>query len=102
MIQARDYTADFSERKTARKELKLKPSVAEKIKFAASLTGMDVSTFISSAAYEKAQQIEQAQFATVLQDMEFDAFAAAVERTEKRNNTLAGIIDKSREMLVDA
>lgn len=101
MIQVQDFTAHVSERKTARKELKLKPTVDAQIKRAASMVGMDVSTFISSAAYKKAQDVEQSQFVTVLDEARFDAFAAAVDAKGKRNGALSEVLQKSREMLVD-
>ena len=101
MIQAQDYTAHVSERKTARKELKLQPSVDAQIKRAASMVGMNPSTFIVSAAYEKAQIVEQSQHSTVLDQAHFDKFAAAVNVKGKRNEALAALMKKSREMLVD-
>jgi uncharacterized protein (DUF1778 family) len=101
MIQVQDYTAHVSERKTTRKELKLKPSVDEKIKWAAQMVGMDASTFIASAAYEKAQDVEKSQFVTVLKQTQFDAFAKAVDTKGKRNEALSEVIKKSREMFVD-
>ena len=65
------------------------------------MVGMDVSTFIASAAYQKAQDVENSQFVTLLDVGQFDAFAAAVDSKGKRNNALSKVMRKSREMLVN-
>jgi uncharacterized protein (DUF1778 family) len=101
MIQFHDYTACVSERKSARKELCLKPSVAAVIKKAAVSLGMDESTFIASAAYKKAQDIEQSQFASLISDAQFAAFAAAVDAPGQRNEALADVMKRGRTLFVD-
>lgn len=101
MIQFNDTTASSTETKSARKELRMKPGVAAKIKDVALMVGMDESTFITSAAYQKAQEIEQSQFSSVLPQDQFDAFSAAVATKGERNEALAGLMKQSRDTFVD-
>jgi uncharacterized protein (DUF1778 family) len=102
MIQLREYIVPHAEAKTARKELKLQPSVLRAIQAAARYVGMDASTFIATAAYTQAKEIELSQFTTALSHDQFVAFAAAVDREGKANDVLAGSIAKSRTLFVDA
>jgi uncharacterized protein (DUF1778 family) len=102
MIQMQDFTAPLVEAKTKRKEICLKPSVAVAIKLAARAVGMDESTFISSAAYRKAQEVEASQYVTTLPNESFAAFAAAVDLPGKENEALAKIIAGSRIFFADA
>ena len=102
MIQLQEYIVPHAEAKTARKELKLQPSVLCVIQAAARYVGMDASTFIATAAYTRAKEIELAQFTTALSQDHFVAFAAAVDREGKANDVLAGSIAKSRTLFVDA
>ena len=103
MIQFEDTTASATEKKSARKELRMKPGVAAKIKDVALMVGMDESTFITSAAYQKAQEIEQSQFISILPQDQFDAFSAAVTVTSKGecNEALAGLMKQSGDTFVD-
>jgi uncharacterized protein (DUF1778 family) len=101
MIRIQDYTTHVSEKKSKRKELCLKPTVAAKIRQAALAVGMDESTFIASAAYRKAQEVEQSQYMSLLDDAQFDAFAAAVDTPGKRIEALAKVMEKSHAVFVD-
>ena len=94
-MQYEDTTAVVRETKSARKELRMKPAVASKIKDVAAMVGMDESTFITSAAYQKAQ------FVTVLDAAQFEAFAAAVAGDGERNDALSDVIRHSHDLLVD-
>lgn len=83
-VGASDDPVSRLHRVCLREEEQAKRAVSEaersrKIKVAAEVVGMDESTFIASAAYEKAREIEAAQFVTVLSDAQFDAFAAAID-----------------------
>lgn len=102
MIQYCDYTALVVEKKTKRKEVCFKPTVHERIRAAADSVGMDESTFIASAAFQKAQEIEASQFVTTLSDDLFDAFAAAVDGPGKRNEALAAVLLRSRTAFVES
>ena len=89
MLHYTDVTAGVAEKKTVRKEQRVKPSVSAAIARAASAVGMDESAFIVSAAYEKAVAIEASQFSTSLAPEYFDAFAKAVNAQGKRVEGLA-------------
>lgn len=102
MIQMHDCTAALPERKTQRKELRLKPTVERTIRRVAASLGMDESTFISSAAYRVAQEVEASQFLTVLPEEQFKAFAAAVDAPAKENEALTELLLQSQSVLVDA
>jgi uncharacterized protein (DUF1778 family) len=102
MIQMHDCTAALPERKTQRKELRLKPTVEKTIRRVAATLGMDESTFISSAAYRVAQEVEASQFLTVLPEEQFKAFAAAVDAPAKENEALTELLLQSQSVLVDA
>ncbi|NOX41883.1 MAG: DUF1778 domain-containing protein [Alphaproteobacteria bacterium] len=101
MIQVQDYTASVRETKTHRKELKMKPSVAEAIKNASLAVGMDMSTFISSAAYKAAREVEFSQHQTVLSADAFDAFAAANDAQGTRNPTLGTLLQRRNDLFQD-
>ena len=102
MIQIQEYVAPRVEAKSARKELKFQPSVLEVIKNAARCVGMDLSAFITTAAFERAKEVELAQYTTTLPDEQFEAFATAVDQNGKRNDALASSIAKSRTLFTDA
>lgn len=101
MIPMQRYTSPRPEAKTARKELKLQPSVLELIKTAARNVGMDPSTFIATAAFERAQEIERSRQMTLLPDAQFKAFADAVEREGRNNAALSESIARGRALFGD-
>lgn len=102
MVQAIDYTRAVTETKTCRKELKLKPSVADAIRQAAASVGMDMSTFMASYAYKAAQEIQNSQHQSVLSQEAFDAFAAAVDQPGRHNPALHRLFRQRDDMLKDA
>jgi len=101
MIQMQAYPAAPAEAKSARKEMKFQPSVLDIIKNAARSVGMDPTTFITTAALDKAKEIELAQYTTSLSNEQFRAFAAAVDHEGKQNDALASSIAKSRALFKD-
>lgn len=60
-----------------------------------------MSTFITTAAYTRADEIDVVQFTTSLPQDQFAEFMAAVDRKGKANDVLAGNITKSRELFPD-
>lgn len=96
-----EHAPPQTEAKTARKELKFHPSVLEVIKSAARSVGMDPSTFITTAAFDRAKEVERAHHMTLLPDDRFDAFAAAVDGAGQKNTALAKTIEKSRTLFAD-
>lgn len=99
MIHFQDYTSDIRESKSRRKELRFKPSIIDAIERASQAVGMDSGTFIMSAAYRAAQEVESAQHKTILPTHAFDAFAEAVNRPAKDNPALSALLDKSRALI---
>lgn len=93
MIATSDFTQAIDETKSYRKELKMKPTVAATIKAASDAVGMDMSTFMASAAYRAALEIHRIQHVTVLSESAFDAFSAAVDRPGKRNAALGSLFE---------
>lgn len=101
MMQAQDTTSAVNEPKSQRKDLRFKPSVIDTIERASQSVGMDSSTFITSAAYRAAQEIEAAQHKTVVPTDVFDAFAMAVDSPAKANPALAALFEKRKALLED-
>ncbi len=102
MLHYTDSTAKTQERKSVRKEQRVKPSISDAIARAAMSVGMDESVFIVSAAYEKAIAIEKAQFSTSLDSEYFQQFSKAVNSQGKRIKGLVEAEQKSRDILRDA
>lgn len=101
MLHYADLTANVAEKKSVRKEQRVKPSVSAAIARAAAAVGMDESVFIVSAAYEKAVAIEASQFSTTLNPEFFDAFAKAVNTPGKRVEGLAKAAADTQGILRD-
>lgn len=101
MISVSDPTSALNEPKSQRKDLRLKPSVMDAIERASTAVGMDSSTFITSAAYRAAQEVEAAQHKTVVPSAAFDAFAAAVDQPAHANPALSALFEKRSALLSD-
>ena len=99
MIPAVDRSAAIRETKVARKELKMKPSVAAAIQRAADATGVDASTFIVSNAYRAALEVERRESQTLLGESDYDAFAAAVDAPGAASPALAELFAHRRAVL---
>ena len=101
MIQVQDTTSALREPKSQRKDLRLKPSVLDAIERASLVVGMDASTFITSVAYQAAQDIEAAQHKTVLSSGAFDAFAEAIDQPARANAALSDLFAKRSELIAN-
>lgn len=66
MLKFRDWAADIGEPKTARMEQHTKPHVKAQIQQAAALLGVDETTFVTSAALERARETIENHERTVL------------------------------------
>lgn len=55
MLRFKDSAASVSGPKTARMEQRTKPEIKERIRMAAALLGVDETTFVTSAALDRAQ-----------------------------------------------
>ena len=102
MHHYRDATAGVVEKKSVRKEQRVKPSISAAISRAAASIGMDESAFIVSAAYEKAVEIEKSQFSTSLDPEYFQRFAKAINAPGKRIEGLVEAAKKTHGILRDA
>lgn len=102
MLNYTDATADVAEKKSVRKEQRVKPSISAAISQAAASVGMDESAFIVSAAYEKAIEIKKSQFSTSLDPEYFQRFAKAINAPGKRIEGLVEAEKKTRRILRNA
>lgn len=101
MYQLDDRTAPISEAKTARKELRLKPSVQARIAAAAASVGVSETDFVTAAAYDRALEVERLQFHTTLPQAQFDALAAALKGEGRRSEGLAELARATKGILAD-
>ncbi|OOY10899.1 hypothetical protein BMG00_17235 [Thioclava marina] len=89
MVAFENSTRNFDEPKSARLEARTQPSVKEAISRAAALNGVELSSFVVSAAYRAAQETIEAHRLTVL-DSAADraAFFDALEHPPMPNKRL--------------
>ncbi|MFQ6018990.1 MAG: DUF1778 domain-containing protein [Kiloniellaceae bacterium] len=79
MLPIKDGTEALGEPKSARMEQRTKPHVKATIEQAAALMGVDATSFVTNAAYERAQETISAHERTVLSAEDRDVFLAALE-----------------------
>lgn len=79
MLDHKDTTAEVNEPKTARMEQRTKPRVKAEIQLAAALLGVDETTFVTSAAYDRARAAIADHQRTVLYDRDRKALLAALD-----------------------
>ncbi len=79
MLNFNDITAMVDEPRTARMEQRTKPSVKAQIQQAATLLGMDDTTFMTSVALERARATIADHERTVLSAEECEAILAALD-----------------------
>lgn len=79
MLDHNDTTAGVNEPKTARMEQRTKPRVKAEIQLAAALLGVDETTFVTSAAYDRARAAIADHQRTVLYDRDRKALLAALD-----------------------
>lgn len=75
-----DATDALEEPKSARMEQRTKPHVKTTIEQAAALMGVDATSFVTNAAYERARDVILAHERTVLSADDRDVFLAALEK----------------------
>ena len=73
-----DATRAVDEPRSARMEQRTKPHVKEEIRRAAALLGVDETTFVTSAAYERARSTIEDHESTVLTSEDRRVFLAAL------------------------
>ena len=79
MLNFDDATADIEEPKTARMEQRTRPRVKAQIQLAAALLGVDETTFVTSAALERARIAITDHECTVLSAKDRDAILSALD-----------------------
>ena len=79
MLDHNDTTAGVNEPKTARMEQRTKPRVKAQIQLAAALLGVDETTFVTSAAYDRARAAIADHQRTILYDRDRKALLAALD-----------------------
>ncbi len=88
MLNFRDLAGAIDEPKTARMEQRTKPHVKEQIRQAAALLGVDETTFVTSAALERARLTIADHGRTVLSADDRDAILAALDATPEPTDAL--------------
>lgn len=79
MLNYRDTTAAIDEPRSARMEQRTKPHVKAQIQLAASLLGVDETTFVTAAAYDRAREAIKDQQRTVLYDRDRELLLATLD-----------------------
>ncbi len=79
MRSFKDAKEALEEPKSARMEQRTKPHVKATIEQAAALMGVDATSFVTNAAYERAQETISTHERTVLSAEDRDVFLAALE-----------------------
>ena len=96
-----DHTPSPSERRSARKELRMRPSDEAKIRRAASAMGLSDTDFIVEAAMAKAAEVERRALSTTLPLDQFRAFQAAIATGGANLEGLRAAASKTRGVLND-
>lgn len=93
MLRWDDATASIDEPKTARMEQRTKPSVKADIQLAATLLGVDETTFVTTAAHDRARAAIADHERTILRgrdrELLLDALANPAEPTEALRAAMA-------------
>ena len=88
MLRFQDSTAAINELKTARMEQRTKPSVKAQIQQAAALLGIDETTFVTSAALERARLTIADQERTTLSAEDREMILTALETPAEPTDAL--------------
>lgn len=103
MLVFEDATASVDEPKSARLEARTQPSVKDTINRAATLNGVDVSSFVVSAAYNAAQLTIEAHKVTVLEsEADREAFFAALDNPPKPTKRLREAFAQRKKLIANA
>jgi len=103
MVAFADTTATVDEPKSARLEARTQPSVKDTIHRAAALSGVDVSSFVVSAAYNAAQSTIEAHNITVIEsEADRKAFFDALDNPPKPTKRLAEAFALRKKLIANA
>ncbi|MDE0523602.1 MAG: DUF1778 domain-containing protein [Boseongicola sp.] len=103
MLVFEDSTAAVDEPKSARLEARTWPSVKDAISRAATLSGVEVSSFVVSAAYNAAHTTIKAHKMTILEsEADRAAFFGALENPPKPNDRLKNAFALREKLIANA
>lgn len=103
MLAFEDSTGAVNEPKSARLEARTQPSVKDAISRAATLSGVEVSAFVVSAAYKAAQMTLEAHKVTALESAaDRAAFFDALENPPKPNDRLRKAFALREKLIANA
>ena len=103
MLTFEDTTAAVDEPKSARLEARTQPSVKDTINRAATLNGVDVSSFVVSAAYNAAQATIETHKMTVIEsEADRKAFFDALDNPPKPTKRLVNAFALRQKLIANA
>ena len=103
MLAFQDITVAVDESKSARLEARTQPSVKDTINRAATLNGVDVSSFVVSAAYNAAQSTIEAHKITVIEsEADRKAFFDALDNPPKPTKRLIDAFASRKNLIANA
>lgn len=102
MLEHHDATAIVDQPKSVRMEQRTKPHVKAQIQLAAALLGMDETTFVTSAAYDRACAAIRDHERTVLSESDRDVLLAALDSPVAPTEALRGAMALRREQTAHA
>ena len=103
MLAFKDTTVTVDEPKSARLESRTQPSVKADILRAAILNGVDVSSFVISAAYSAARSTIKAHTVTVIEsEADRDTFFNALENPPKPTKRLVDAFALRKKLIANA
>jgi uncharacterized protein (DUF1778 family) len=95
----KDSGSTIDEPRSARMEQRMKPRVKAEIQRAAALLGVDETTFVVSAAFERARQTIVDHERTVLTTKDRDVFLAALDAPAKPSRALRDAVAVNRRLI---
>ena len=101
MLGATDLASSLPEKSDARLNIRTKASIKAAIEKAAELSGMDLSTFTTNAAFLRAQDVIAAHERTLLAPVDHAAFFDALERPAAPKEKLLAAAKLHKEFVAD-
>ena len=99
MLRFEDSAAAIDEPETARMEQRTRAHVKERIQYAATLLGVDETTFVTSVAYERARKTIDDHERTVLAPEDRAAFLALIDAPAPPTDALKVAVKRHREIV---
>ncbi|MEJ8476653.1 DUF1778 domain-containing protein [Roseibium algae] len=99
MLGITDHASSVPERNDARLNIRTKASIKEAIEKAAELSGMDLSTFTTNAAYLRAKDVIAVHERTFLEPVDHTAFFDALDRPAAPTQKLLAAAKQHKEMV---